>query len=210
MPWFYYVIRFTLRLLLYILTRWEVKGRENIPEKGPLLVISNHLSLADPPLLNFTLNRPVRYMAKKQLFRFKIMGYCMRGIGAFPVRRGQVDRNAIRQSEQVLAEGLVLVIFPEGTRSRSAQLQQAYPGPALIALRSGAPILPIGISGTDKLEHGFGILTRPRVTINIGNTFHLTPNASKLPRTELITDMMEHIADLLPPSYHGIYKRQAK
>ena len=134
----------------------------------------------------------------------------MRGIGAFPVQRGQADLNAFRQAEKVLAQDLALVIFPEGTRSRSAKLQQAYPGPALLALRNGIPILPIGISGTDKLEHGFGILTRPRVLINIGETFYLPTNAAKFPRTELITYMMEHVADLLPPDYRGVYDRKVK
>ena len=195
-------------MLLRLLTRWQVRGRENIPAQGPLLVITNHLSLIDPPLLNIALDRPVRYMAKKQLFRFSVTGNFFRGLGAFPVHRGQPDRKAFRQAEQILAQGLTLVVFPEGTRSRSGQLQQAFPGPALIASRSGAPILPVGITGTGKLEHGFGLLSRPRVTVNIGHPFHLPPNASELTKTELINYIMEHIAELLPPECRGIYARQ--
>jgi len=148
-------------------------------------------------------------MAKKQLFKFRILGSFIRGLGAFPVHRGRPDRKAFRQAEQVLTQGLALVIFPEGTRSRSGQLRHAFPGPALIALRSGAPILPVGIAGTDKLERGLaGLLSRPKVTVNIGRPSHLPPAASELTKRELIDYMMEHIAELLPPEYRGIYARQ--
>jgi len=197
-----------VRIILFLLTRWRVIGRENIPKEGPVLVISNHLSLADPPLVNLAIDRPVRYMAKKNLFRFQPLNSLFRGLGAFPVHRGRPDRNAFRQAEQVLGQGLTLVIFPEGTRSRSRQLRQAFPGPASIAARSGAAIVPVGITGTDKLEHGFGILTRPRVTVNIGRPFHLPPNTNKSNKTELIDYMMTHIAELLPPEYRGIYAGQ--
>jgi 1-acyl-sn-glycerol-3-phosphate acyltransferase len=207
-PWFYYICRLIVRILLFLLTRWQVSGRENIPKQGAVLVVSNHLSLADPPLLNLVLNRPVRFMAKKNLFRFKVIDNFMRGLGAFPVYRGRPDRKAFRQAEQVLADGLMLVIFPEGTRSRSRQLRQAFPGPSLIALRSGAPIVPVGIAGTDILEHGMGILTRPRVKVNIGRPFHLPENAKELTKTELTTYMMEHIAELLPEQYRGLYGKQ--
>ena len=205
MPWFYYVCRPIVRIILFLLTRWRVSGRENIPEQGPVLVISNHLSLADPPLLNLALDRPVRYMAKKQLFRFRAIGNFMRGLGAFPVHRGRPDMKAFRQAEQVLAQGSTLVVFPEGTRSRSGQLGHAFPGPALIASRSGAPILPLGITGTGKLEHGFGLLSRPRVTVNIGHPFHLPTTTGKTTKTELTNYMMERIAELLPSEYRGQY-----
>ena len=197
-----------VRILLFLLTRWRVIGRENIPKEGPVLVISNHLSLADPPLLNLAIDRPVRYLAKKNLFRFQPFDSLFRGLGAFPIHRGRPDRKAFRQAEQVLAQGLTLVVFPEGTRSRNRQLRQAFPGPALIAARSGASILPVGITGTGKLEHGFGILTRPRVTVNIGRPFNLPPNTNKSDKTDLIDYMMTRIAEVLPPEYRGIYARQ--
>ncbi len=207
-PWFYYVCRPIVRIILFLLIRWRVNGRENIPKEGAVLVISNHLSLADPPLLNLAINRPVRYMAKKNLFRYKPLDRFFRGLGAFPVHRGQPDRRAFRQAEQVLAEGLTLVVFPEGTRSRSGQLRKAFPGPALIAARSGAPVVPVGITGTEKLERGLGILSRPRVKVNIGSPFHLPPNANKSNKTELADCMMGQIAELLPPEDRGIYGGQ--
>lgn len=211
MPWFYYVGRAMVRMLLFLLTRWQVRGRENIPSQGPLLVIANHLNLADPPVLGVSLGRKMVFMAKKELFHFRFFGYFIRGFGAFPVHRGKLDRKALRQAEQVLAEGLALVMFPEGMRSRSGWLRPAFPGSALIALRSGVPILPVGISGTERIKGVTWFLRRPEITVNIGHPFHLPPASSKLTKEELIrltNFMMGHIAELLPLKYRGNYAGQ--
>ena len=208
MPWFYYIARVIVKALLKLLTRCQVKGRENIPSRGPLLIVANHLNLVDPPLLGVSLSRKVIFMAKKELFRFRVIGYFIGSLGAFSVHRGQLDRKALRQAYQVLADGLVLVMFPEGTRSGSAQLQPALPGPALIAMRSGAPILPVGIIGTEKIGGVTWLLRRPQITVNIGQPFYLPPASSKPTKTELaeLSDsIMGHIAELLPPKYRGDY-----
>lgn len=211
MPWFYHVSRLMVRVLLLLLTRRQVIGRENIPSQGPLLVVANHLSLADPPLLNISLRRKVIFMAKEKLFRFRVLSYFIRSLGAFPVHRGRPDRKALRQAEQVLAQGLTLVIFPEGMRSRSAKLQHSFRSPALIALRSGAPILPIGITGAEKLESVAWLLRRPKIIVNIGHPFHLPPISGRLTKAELdefTNCIMERVAELLPVEYRGIYARK--
>jgi len=208
LPWFYYVVRVIVRMLFILLTRWQVKGRENIPSQGPLLVVANHLNLTDPPLLAVSLGRRVMFMAKEELFRSRFSAYFVGSLGSFPVHRGKLDRKAIRQSEQVLADGLALAMFPEATRSKSAQLQPAFPGSALIAMRSGVPILPVGIIGTERIKGIGWVLRRPRITVNIGHPFYLPPVGSKLPKVELAeyTDfIMERIAVLLPPQYRGNY-----
>ena len=208
MPWFYYVSRVIVKILLFLLTRCRVEGRENLPRQGPLLIVSNHLSLADPPLLGISLDRKKMFMAKKQLFRFWPLAYLIRSFGAFPVQRGQLDRQALRQAYQVLADGLALVVFPEGMRSRRGQLRPAFFGAALIASRSGAPILPVGISGTEKLERLYWLWRRPQITVNIGRPFQLPPPGSKLTKVELnefTHSIMQHIAELLPQEYRGDY-----
>ena len=208
MPWFYYVTRVIVRMLLFLLTRCRIEGRENIPRQGPLLVVANHLSLADPPLLSLSINRKTMFMAKKQLFRFRVIGYVVRSFGGFPVHRGQLDRQALRQAYQVFADGLALVMFPEGMRSRSGQLRPAFFGAALIASRSGVPILPVGISGTEKLERLSRFWRRPQITVNIGHPFYLPSPRSKLTRgelAELTRSIMQHIAELLPQQYRGDY-----
>ncbi|MFC1906348.1 lysophospholipid acyltransferase family protein [Chloroflexota bacterium] len=211
MPWFYYVIVVIVRVLLKLLTRCQVKGIENVPSQGPLLIVANHLSLADPPILGISLNRKVIFMAKKELFRTRVIGYFWASLGTFPVYRGQPDRQAMRQAYQVLADGLALVIFPEGTRSCSSRLQPAFSGPALIALRSGAPILPVGFIGTERIRGITWLLRRPKIMVNIGHPFYLPPVNSRLTKAqlaELTNSIMEHIAELLPLEYRGDYAGQ--
>lgn len=208
MPWFYYVGKLIMRMLLMLLTRWRVRGRDNVPSQGPLLIVANHLNLADPPLLGVSLGRKVIFMAKRELFYSRVIGYFIRGFGSFPVHRGQLDRKALRQAEQLLAQGLALVMFPEGKRSKSAQLEPGFSGSALIAWHSGAPILPVGISGTERIKGAGWLLRRPQITVNIGRPFYLPPVSSKLTKLKLAehTDfIMERIAGLLPPEYRGNY-----
>ena len=213
MPWFYHVSRLIVRIVLFLLTRRELIGQQNIPNRGPLLVVANHLSLADPPLLNICLGREVMFMAKAKLFRFRVLGYFIRSLGAFPVRQGRPDRKALRQAEQVLRQGTALVIFPEGMRSRSAKLQSSFSGSALIAFRSGATILPVGITGTEKLESMAWLLRRPKIVVNVGYPFHLPPISGRLTKTGLdglTNHIMERVAELLPIEYRGTYARKIR
>lgn len=196
-------------MILALLTRCQVTGKENIPRQGQLLVVSNHLSLIDPPLVASVVNRKMAFMAKKELFRYFILfSWLIRRFGAIPVHRGQINREALRQAEKALADGLPLIVFPEGMRSRSFKLRQAYPGVALIACRSGAPILPIGISGTEKISGVTWLLRRPKITVNIGQPFYVPQvkgGLNKNELTRLTSNIMEHIAELLPPQYQGEY-----
>ncbi len=208
MPWFYYVVRVAVKAMLILLTNWQVRGRENVPSEGAVVVVANHLNLADPPVLEASLGRRVVFMAKKGLFHSRLSSYFVRGLGAFPVQPGELARGAIRQANQVLANNLALVVFPEGGRSKNAQLQPAFPGSALIALRNGIPILPVGITGTEKIKGAAWFLRHPKITINIGCPFSLPPVGSKLTKaelTELTNSIMERIAELLPPEYRGDY-----
>jgi len=207
MPWYYYLARFLVNLLLRIITRWKVIGKENIPERGPLLVVSNHLHAYDPAVLGISMDRIVIFMAKEELFQFKPRGYVLRGLGSFPVFRGKLDRRAIRRSQKLLADGMALAMFPEGSRSESQKLQPALAGSALIAIRSGAPILPAGITGTERFEW-LGWFSRPKVTVNFGKPFYLPQGKGKVTREELeeqTDSIMTRIAELLPPKYRGYY-----
>jgi 1-acyl-sn-glycerol-3-phosphate acyltransferase len=208
LSWFYYFGRFLIRVTIFLFTSTHITGKKNLPKKGRLLVVANHLSLADPPILGACLTRKAIFMAKEELFRHWFTRYFIRGFGAFPVHRGQMDRKAMRRAEEVLANEFVLVMFPEATRSADARLQKAYPGSSLIALRSGAPILPVGITGTENVKGFRWLLKRPRLTVTIGNPFTLPEVEGKISR-EVLNDrtdfMMRHIAELLPERYWGVY-----
>ena len=147
-------------------------------------------------------------MAKQELFRSRLSSHFIRSLGAFSVHRGRPDRKAIRQANQVLASGLALVMFPEGMRSHSGQLRPAFSGSALIASHNSVPILPVGITGTEKIKGVAWILRRPRITVNFGRPFYLPPVSSTLTKvklTESTNCIMQHIAELLPPEYRGNY-----
>jgi 1-acyl-sn-glycerol-3-phosphate acyltransferase len=211
LPWFYYIARGLLIGLFKLLTRWQVKGRENVPREGPVLVVANHVNFNDPPLLGVSLGRTVIFMAKEELFRSPIIAYFVGGFGSFPVYRNRLDRQAIRSSQKVLADGLALAMFPESHRSWDAQLQPGLPGSALIAYRCGVPILPVGIIGTEQLRGVGWLFRRPRLTVNIGQPFSLPPVEGRLTREKLAgyTDIiMRRIAQLLPARYQGVYKKQ--
>jgi len=130
----------------------SVYGAENIPETGGVILATNHISLADPPVLAAGLKRPLRYMAKIELFENKFFGNIITQLGAFPIERGAADRAAIRKALSIVANGELLVIFPEGSRGDGITLGPPEKGVSLIALKSGAPIVPGYLDGTNILQ----------------------------------------------------------
>ena len=145
----YKIVRAILDFFFFIVFRLHVEGRENVPEKGAIIVAPNHKSYWDPPMIGVAFKtRIVHFMAKEELFKNPVFGWVIRQLGTFPVRRGVTDRAAIRQAVKVLKDGYPLGIFPEGTRIRREGLGKFHSGMASLALMTGTPILPVAIVGS--------------------------------------------------------------
>ncbi len=196
-----------------IFLSWEVKGRENMPLTGPLIIIANHVHFLDPLLLMFGFPRWINFMAKEELFRSPFLRPIIQWAQAFPVHRQGTTKDkqkTLKQAKDILDKGLVLGMFPEGKRNREGKLMIGKPGSAVMASRMGIPLLPVGIIGTDKFKGISWLWRRPRIVINIGQPFELPSVDGKLNKSQikLLTDsMMGSIAALLPPEYQGAYKK---
>lgn len=211
------LVRALFLLVLRPTIGFRIEGLEHVPASGPILVVCNHLHNADPVLISAAFPRPLHFMAKKELFSIPVIGWLIRRVGSFPVDRGRADRAALRRAEAVLQQGIAVGMFPEGTRSVSRSLQRAHPGAALVALRSGVPVLPVVITGSERLP-GNGAKARREagvaepdpghkgVRVQIGEPFHLpSPPSGRLTSEAAIEAMMVQLAHLLPPAYRGVY-----
>ncbi len=144
----YNVICWAFIQVFRFIYRWDVDGRENLPVSGPLIICSNHISWWDPPLVGCVAwPRHVHFMAKEELFRLPVLGLIFRMVKAFPVKRDSADRKAIKKALDVLRNEEILGLFPEGTRSRTAELLPPQPGVGLITHKSGAAVVPVAIIG---------------------------------------------------------------
>ncbi|MGI6606159.1 MAG: lysophospholipid acyltransferase family protein [Peptococcia bacterium] len=166
---FYKIVIIIMRLYLRIFNRWTIIGRENIPQQGPLVLIGNHVSYWDPVILACSVNREVHFMAKTELFNVPIFRQIIKWLHAFPVKRGSPDRNALRTSSEILNNGKVLALFPEGTRSKTGELLPFQPGAALLALRAKAPIVPIMMLGSRST---FPLSIRGKIEVRIGEPMY--------------------------------------
>jgi len=155
---------------------FRVDGRDREPPSGPVIVVSNHRSDLDPIVVGAALRRRVTFMAKHELFRVPVLRWWITACGAFPVRRGEADRQALRTALRILTAGGVLVMFPEGTRGAGRELRPAEPGAASLAFRTGAALLPVAVTGTDVvLPRGSHRPRRSTIRVRIGEPVHVPP-----------------------------------
>ena len=175
----YYFLRGFIAFVSRLSLRRKVIGKKNMPQHSACIVVANHVNLVDSPLIGISLGRKVHFMAKEDLFHSRVIGWLQ-----------------------------ALIIYPEGQRSLDGKLGPAYSGAALLAVKSGVPIVPVGIIGTAQLKGKWWFLRRPKITFNIGQPFTL-PACPEKPTKEMVNgmtrDIMLHIAVQLPEDYRGSY-----
>lgn len=206
----YRLIRAAMHLLRLILRMHiTVHGRENIPQAGPYVVVLNHTSVADTPvlLITFPLMR-WRFFAVEKWKYHPIYGPIMSWLGAIYVSRGEVDRNTLREAMKAIRDGTVFGLAPEGMRSFTGEMMEAKDGAAYLASRAQTPIVPVGLVNNDRLFPNVKKFKGTHVEVRIGEPFYL-PELGRRARgvdlrayTHLI---MVKIAALLPARYHGFY-----
>ena len=207
------------RILIFLITRRRISGQEQTPTSGALLIISNHLGNLDPIIIGTKLPRRLYILAKVELFSWPLIGWLARKADVIPIRRGQSDRDALRRVLEHLDAGHAVLLYPEGTYPKGATpigLIKAQPGAAMLALRSGATILPIGISGSEyvwtKRGLPWNLFRRWPVEVKIGAPYrpNIPPGISQKQALALVgEEMMRRIAALLPEAYRGYYREDA-
>jgi 1-acyl-sn-glycerol-3-phosphate acyltransferase len=200
---FYWFARWVVRVFFFkLLGGFQILHMERVPPSGAVILAPNHVSFADPPAVACSSTRPLRFMAQWELFKPWLFNRIIRALGSFPVRRGEADSSAIRVALAILARGDALLVFPEGRRGNGQTLQAAARGLILLASKSEAPIVPIGICGTGRrLPKGRFLPRISRVTVVYGEPFRFSDLVSQLgekgARERFPQHLMERIADAL-------------
>ncbi len=197
----YYLFKWsTVAPMFRLYFRGRVYGRENVPKSGGVVVVTNHGSYFDPPLLACSLRRPVAFMAKEELFEVPILKQGIRLYGAYPVKRGSGDRAAIRAAMEVLQENWAAGLFLQGTRTPDGRITDPKIGAALIAAKAKVPILPVSLWGTEKiLTKGVPFPKPVPITVRIGE---LIPPPSQTKKeilqavTQNCTEIINQMHDL--------------
>ena len=191
--------------------RLEVTGGESVPPYAPLIVIANHVSFNDPPVLVAAMDRKLSFIGKRELFRNPVSSFLMREFQVHPLDRSGSAVEAVKLALELLSQDKALVIFPEGRRSPNHALIEGQPGAAYLALKSQATILPVGITGGEKFPSWRMPFPLCRIRVNVGQPFSLPVVEGNPDRQVLkgLTDMMmQRIAALLPEEYRGVYAAQ--
>lgn len=177
--------RAVMWILLHILYRFEVTGRENIPKEGAFLLCPNHIHALDPVMICIFMKRVPRLMAKKELFETRVGNWFFRALGGYPVDRSGADMTAYRTTMDALKKGSGVIIFSQGTRMKD--FGNAKGGVAVFALKTGAPIVPVGISGTYKLFS--------KIRVNYGEPILMDEYAGEKVKTELVNKVMAVVVE---------------
>jgi 1-acyl-sn-glycerol-3-phosphate acyltransferase len=205
----YRVVTSTIKGLTRLLCQVNDAQLAQVPDRGPLIIVANHVNFLEVPLLYTHLQpRPVTGFAKVETWSNPALRLLADLWGAIPLSRGEADVSALRQALAALEAGHIVTMAPEGTRSGDGRLQRGYPGAVLLALRSGAPLLPVVCYGGELFWQNLPRLRRTAFHITVGRPFYLNPGGVKVTRQvrqQMADEVMYQMAQLLPPAYRGAY-----
>lgn len=177
--WFYRIVRALVVALCRLFWRTTVEGREHIPRTGPFILSPVHRSNIDGPLVAAVTTRRLRYMAKQEMWKYRPAGAFFTAMGGFPVKRGSADREALRRCTEILEAGEALVLFPEGTRRSGPVVEEMFEGAGYLATKTGAPILPVGIGGSEPaMPKGSKFIKPVKVHLVVGPAIHPEPGGA--------------------------------
>ena len=177
--WFYSCVRAFVWLVSKTFFRIEVHGSSNVPASGPFILAPVHRSNLDTPWVALVTRRRMRYMGKDAMWKYKFSAWFFTAAGGFPVKRGSADRDALRMCREVIGQGEPLVMFPEGTRQSGPVVEELFDGPAYVAIHTGAPLVPVGIGGSERAMPKGAKFVRPgKVTLLVGPPIEPPPVAA--------------------------------
>jgi 1-acyl-sn-glycerol-3-phosphate acyltransferase len=199
----------TLKGLTSLICRIDDAQLAHVPDRGPLIIVTNHVNIVEIPIIYTRLQpRPVVGMVLADRWDNPLLAWSLDVCGAIPLRRGEPDIAALRRAIELLKAGHIIIIDPEGTRSGHGRLQQGHPGAVLLALRSGAPLLPVVFHGGEHYQDNLRRLRRTDFHIRVGRPFRLDAGGARVTRQvrqQMIDEVMAQMAALLPPAYRGVY-----
>ena len=209
-----WLITFAIRVYTRITCKIDAPNLQKFPSKGPLILIANHTGQIEAPLLYAHLQpRRITGWAKIESWDHWFLRWIFNTWGMIPVRRGEADMNALKGALRALKNEMIFGIAPEGTRSYTGRLKRALPGAVIVALRSGAPIIPVAHWGGENFMKNFKHLKRTDFHIRVGEPFKLKVEGLKVSaeiRQEIVDEMMVQIANLMPEEYRGDYSEMCK
>jgi 1-acyl-sn-glycerol-3-phosphate acyltransferase len=207
----YHFTRIIVKLGTELLCRIDAPNLDAVPQKGPLIVITNHTGQLEVAVFFGQLaTRPITGWAKVESWDNAFLRWLFDLWGLIPVRRGEADTSALRQAMKALEDGYIFGIAPEGTRNKTGRLKRAHPGAVMLAVHSGAPILPVAHWGGENFLRNLPRLRRTDFHIRVGKPFKLELEGVKMTREvrqQIADEMMLRIAELLPPEYRGEYEK---
>jgi 1-acyl-sn-glycerol-3-phosphate acyltransferase len=209
----HWLVNFTIKHLTHVLCRMDISQLAKVPARGPLIAVANHVNFLEVPiLLTHLWPRPMTVFVKSENWDRPISRFLFELWGGIPIRRGEPDLAAMRRGLAALQAGHIVAVTPEGTRSGHGRLQRGHPGVVVLALRSGAPVLPLAYHGAEDYRRDFARLRRADFHVIVGRPFYLEAGGVKVTREvrqQMVDEIMFQIAALLPPAYRGYYSDTA-